>query len=453
MIKTRYCKASKLSTFIIIQLIYIVVRHTIGGTSNWYISGITVLISVLIDVIVLGYCIAKTKRQPLSPYVYAVIAFQGYMTIGHMIKGDYTVHIANDFLLLFFCLLCVLDISTDDFIERAYRFCLFMLIASIVYSMTSYVYMIACGIYSPGTRMPGIAKNPNTFGAMAAFGFSIGLGTIVLKPARTHLWILNVINAILTLFVLIDSQSRASLLFTGISVVGFIVCFMQYWRKTLPTHTIKIISCFFLILIVLFFVFCLAFITNTDIRMAVLHLLRIPAQPDSSLTEIFDNTIAAFQDASHRGDIRQSALDSWKDNIWFGVSSIDIVDEIKADFSLGFSARDGSHNSFIQFLATLGIVGFALFLIYYGAGLIGLIYCLVKSQDTRMKTIASFFLVLFIAMSAYACYENVLYPNTWQMTFCSHFIIITGFHTAHLTRMEKKAVQGGGICERDQYGQ
>ena len=404
----------------------VLVMHLIWSILRWQIpmpgilNGIGIFFFPVIEVLLILYCYLKTQFRLVMPYVLLVVVFNVYMIIRHCFSGDFMSHGASDCYTFFFSLFCLMSLSKEDFIDRFYIFCLTAFILSIAVSLISYLTLAIPIVENPvpGGRLQGILPNPNTLGHVATYGYVLGIGAFLVNSEKKPLLFVLFADTLLTIKVLLDCESRASMLFLCIAVIGFIIGYFVWFKKALPAVISKIL--FWLILVVLAIVLMafILFVASDTVRSFILDLMRVPYDENSGLLEIVKSILASFHSASNRDVLRDVVIKHWKENLWFGVS----VARVLADFPEYID----SHNSFLQIGSTLGVIGLALFILMYISSFIFSLVSAIKSKDNRIRSISVFVAVFFVALSVDVNFENLIYMSLAMMALIGYFIICSG---------------------------
>ena len=100
-------------------------------------------------------------------------------------------------------------------------------------------------------------------------------------------------------------------------------------------------------------------------------------------------------------------------------------------------SADASHNSFIQILASLGLVGFIPFILFFISGFIFMLYGAIKVKDKAIKTIAIFLTIIYLAITVDVTFENYLYTAISIMTISGYFTITAGYQIRNIMLQEK----------------
>lgn len=427
--------ADILNWIIALWLVWSIIRWILQ-IQNWILNGLTIFLFPAISLVAIILCPLFTERRIITPYVFFPLTYHIYMIARHCLNGDIMNHGSSDIYTLMICLVCLMSFSEDEFADRFDFICRSLLYSSIAVAVLSYarLFLDTGTIFPPlGSRIGGITPGPNPFGHIVSYGFVFGLCSFLLVPQRKSTWVLLPINAILLVKTLLDTQSRASMLFTIVSLAGLAIMYFVFWRKTLPTVQSRVIMAIILICILIVLVTLLLFITSVQFRGIILNLLRVPNTPGDSLSDALRNTLAAMKDATARAELRALTLQAWKANVLFGVTVRDAV----TGYTQNFGDFNGSHNSFIQVLATLGVFGLILFVIMLLSSFAYLISSTARTKHPKTKTIGLFSIVVFIAIMIDSCFENLLYCSLSFMVICAFFIITTGYQLKHIVDKER----------------
>lgn len=411
-----------MNTVLAMHLIWSILRWQIPHPGIW--NGIGIFLFPVIEVLLIIYCYFKTQLRLVMPYTLLVILFNVYMIIRHCFSGDFMSHGASDCYTFFFSLFCLMSISKDDFIERFYIFCLTALFLSIAVSLISYLTLVLPIVENPvpGGRLQGILPNPNTLGHVATYGYVLGLGAFLIKPEKKFLFWALIADTLLTIKVLLDCESRASMLFLCVAAIGLVIGYFVWFKKAIPVRISRVLLWVIMVVLAVVFVTIILFFVSDTVRSFILDLMRVPYDENSGLLEIMKSIMASFSSASNRDVLRSITIRHWKENLLFGVSAARVV----SDFTENIDQAVGSHNSFLQIGATLGIIGLALFLLMYLSSFIFSIVSAVKSKDNKIRTISVFIAVFFVALSVDVNFENLLYMSLAMMVLIGYFIICSG---------------------------
>lgn len=440
-------KTNMLLAFILswISLVY-------GISLSWFMSGAVIFLPTILICIVIVYLYIKERRKLIFPYVFFPIIFFSYMLIRHSMSEDIFHHGAVDLLLFSFALFNLIALSKKNFIEKFYFFCKTMLIISIAVAILSYMtYLIPSNISEYNlplflsqtlqrwhinnltkSRFYGLELNPNTTGNWVAYGFIFGIGTYLLKPEKKHNLLLLGIDLILTLIILLDTACRSAMLFCGIAALGLIIAYFTQLRHLLQPQQRKIITTVILLSCVILIIVGILFLCNIHFRTYILNILRVDYTSSDNLLAIFSSIGKSFEDASDRANLRKTAVDIWSEHKILGVSTV----ELNSHFPQGIWLLSGCHNTLLQILATLGLIGLSLFLIYVLSSFIFIWISSIKSKDPQIKIISTFCIILFIAIAVNNYYENYMYTSGAIMTLCGYFLLSTGFQIRNIYRAD-----------------
>lgn len=422
-----------MNVVLILHLVWSVARNFIHLPGLW--NGVGIFFFPLIEVFLIIYCYFRTQLRLIMPYVLLPIIFNIYMIIRHCFSGDIMSHGASDCYTFFFSLFCLISISKEDFIERFYLFCLAAFILAIIISLSSYLSLVMPLGVEPllNGRLQGFLHNPNNLAHVVTYGFVLGVGSLLIKPEKKPLLIALIFEAFLTVKILLDTESRAAMLFLGIVILGMIIGFFAWFHKALPQKMSKFIFGLIIIVLIAIILFFILFIVSDGVRSFFLDLLRIPYDENSDLLEILKSTIASFNSASGRDILRATAIRYWKTNLLFGLS----IQEIFVDSLAENNRPIDSHNSFIQIGATLGIIGLFLFALMYVLSFIFSIASSVKSTDNKIKTISVFTMIFLVALFVDVNFENFIYMSLGMMALVGYFVICAGLQLGKLLTDEK----------------
>lgn len=374
------------------------------------------------------------SRKPVFPYVILPLVFHLYMIIRHSLNGDIMSHGASDFFTLLFVLCAMLALTERELIDRFHIFSKAMLvlcIATTAVSLLALIYPInPAGAMLDG-RFQGITGHPNTLGNIVAYCYIIGFACCLLQPQKASNWILFLCGTVATAVVLVGSQCRSAMLFTGVSVIGFYVFYLVFWRKRLPRKVSLAAGAVLLLLIFAIIAFILLFFISPQVQETVLGLLRVPYREGRSAKETLATLLTYFQDASGRDEIRVTAIENWKNNILFGVNTDRVLEGYTQQ---AITNSKGSHDSFIQILATLGLTGLIFFLSMYASAF----YCAFKAAISplsyEIRTISMVIVVIFVAVAINSTYENQLYTSIQVMVLIFYFLIASSYQLANTAR-------------------
>lgn len=419
---------------LVMHLIWSILRWQIPMPGIW--NGIGIFLFPVIEVLLIFYCYLKTQFRLVMPYVLLVVVFNVYMIIRHCFSGDFMSHGASDCYTFFFSLFCLMSLSKEDFIDRFYIFCLTAFILSIAVSLISYLTLAIPIVENPvpGGRLQGILPNPNTLGHVATYGYVLGLGAFLIKPEKKPLWVALIADTLLVLKVLLDCESRAAMLFLCVAIAGMVIGYFLWFRQSLPATISKVLFLLILFILAIALMVFIMFIISDTVRSFVLDLMRVPYDENSGLAKIVKSIVASFSSASNRDVLRSITIRHWKENLLFGVSAARVV----SDFTENIDQAVGSHNSFLQIGATLGIIGLALFLLMYISSFFFSIASAVKSKDKRIKSISVFIAIFFVALSVDVNFENLLYMSLAMMVLIGYFIICSGLQLGRFLNQKNK---------------
>ena len=177
--------------------------------------------------------------------------------------------------------------------------------------------------------------------------------------------------------------------------------------------------------------FILLFFISPQVQETVLNLLRVPYKEGRSAKETLSTLLAYFHAASGRDEIRATAIENWKHNILFGVSTDRVLEGYTQQ---AITNSKGSHDSFIQILATLGLIG----LLFFLSMNVSAFYCAIKavisplSYETR--TISMIIVVIFVAVAINSTYENQLYTSVQVIVLVFYFLITSSYQLANTAK-------------------
>lgn len=436
---------------LIFRLIWISLIY--GVSLSWFMSGFVIFLPPILELLAITYLYIKKQVEFIMPYVLIPMAFFIYMIIRHSTNGDIFIHGANDFFLFSFSVICLLSFAEDEFTERFYTFCKTMLIISIMVAVLSYMtYLIPENISeynlplflrnslqrwhdnlassnSFDNRFFGIELQPNTTGNWVSYGFLFGIGAYLLKPLKQNIFLL-LVSAILTTIILIDTASRSAMLFSVVFLLSFIILYLVQVHKNLTSNQNKLIMIAIILCILLFIILGLFFIINPQFRNFILIKLRVEITREFDIKEISQSLSEAFNDATGRKSLRETSMEVWKNHKLFGVSTSDLNSHLPS----GIWISSGSHNTIIQILATLGVIGLALFLVFVLSSFSFLIISSIRNKNKKIRIISSFSIALFIAMAVGNFYENYMYTSNAIMTLCGYFILTTGYQAYNISK-------------------
>lgn len=437
LLKTSEISCTSVLNFILVARVFeSIVRWRIIF-NNIFLDGLVIFLFPIIELLAIIYCAVKTNRKIIMPYGLVFILYHGYMILVHLVNGDFFIHGSSDFYSLLLCLSCLIFFDREEFLNRIYVFCLSLLYFSIIISLLSYIELAikTNSIFVPsGIRFQGISDNPNMIGNAVTYGFIFGFGAFLLKPRKKLIWMLLIIDALLTLKVLIDSQCRAAMLFLLLSVILFSISFFVVWRRFLPKHISIAILLLICLIVILLIITCLLFITSNSFQSFILSTLRIPHEPNDSLKDIFSSVLSSLQDATGRSKLREGAISIWKEHPLFGVTTT----YLKENMPIEVSVSRGVHNSFLQVLATLGLFGFIFFCGMIGCCLYFLVNIIVKSKSLQIKSVSLYLLSVLIAALINCTYENWIYISISPMCTMIYFLIVSGYQLKNIEANESK---------------
>lgn len=402
--------------------------------SGYLTNGIILFFFPTVELVVIIYNWVSHSRKPVFPYVILPLVFHLYMIIRHSLNGDIMSHGASDFFTLLFVLCAMLALTERKLIDRFRIFSKAMLILCIATTAASLLALIypvnPAGAMLDG-RFQGITGHPNTLGNIVAYCYIIGFACCLLQPQKASNWILLLCGTVATAVVLVGSQCRSAMLFTGVSVTGFYVFYLVFWRKRLPRKVSLAAGAVLLLLIFALIAFILLFFISPQVQETVLGLLRVPYDEGKSTNETLSTMVDYFHDASGRDEIRTISIENWKNNILFGVTTDSVLEGYTQQT---ITNSKGSHDSFIQILATLGIVGLLLFLIMYASAF----YCSIKAAISplsyEVRTISMTIIVILVATAVNSTYENQLYTSVQIMVLIFYFLIASSYQLANTAR-------------------
>lgn len=439
LLKTYEISCTSVLNFILIARVFeSIVRWKIIF-NNIFLDGLVIFLFPIIELFAIIYCALKTNRKIIMPYGLTFILYHGYMIIVHIANGDFFIHGSSDFYSLLLCLSCLIFFDREEFLNRIYVFCLSLLYFSIIISLLSYIELAikTNSIFVPtGIRFQGISDNPNMIGNAVTYGFIFGFGAFLLKPRKKLIWVLLIIDALLTLKVLIDSQCRAAMLFLLISIILFSISFFMVWRRFLPKNISTAMLLLVCIIFILLIITIVLFIASYSFQSFILFILRIPHEQNDSLGDIFSSIMSSLQDATGRSKLREGAISIWKEHPLFGVTTT----YLKENMPIEVSISRGVHNSFLQVLATLGIFGFIFFCGMIGYSLYFLISLIAKSKLLQIKSVSLFLLSVLIAALINCTYENWIYISISPMCTMIYFLIVSGYQLKNIEENESDTI-------------
>ena len=291
----------------------------------------------------------------------------------------------------------------------------------------------------PNQRLVGIQGNPNTTARLIAYGFVFCIINAILDSNKKEYRMLLGLSFVSTVITLLLTGSRSTMLFLGIAFSGCAIAWFLSWRHYLNEKTNTLVVYFLIVVAISLFVALLLFSISNDFRASVLDLLRVPYKEGDSFTEIANSFIAAFRDASSRNEIRDKSLEAWMTNPIFGVP----LDKMTADYPMHIDTSPGAHNSFVQILANTGLIGFSLFILMIGTSAYFMIVTCLKDNDTTIKTLAQFSLVVSFAILVHCFYENLLFTRTSVNAYYAYFILLSGFQFKSLSTQDHNALVNG----------
>lgn len=439
-----------------ITMIYFAVIYSLRF--SWYLGGAIMLIMPVIEYAAIMINSIKRKRKLILPASYIVIAYFAYITIRHVFSLDIMTMGVSDAVISAFALTCMQAQKKEEFIRIFYRVCMTFMWISIISGILSLLTLLIPESIKTDTALPefirtnlqikytartdtglsrlvGIYTNPNPTAHHCVFGLMFGVGTVLLKPQKIGNYIYLLLDFMITVSILILTESRASMLSFAIFCLVFIVIYFWGIRKCMIDNS-KVIDT--IIIVVLCFALCLllAFIFIEPLRAKILEILRVPYSKGMPISDMMNSIWQKFESASNRDLLRASTLQSWHENILFGISASEIVSRFPFD-GIGFQA--GSHNSYIQILATTGLIGIALFLTLQVSNLICLILTIKKTNDKRIRITCLFILTIFIAAIVDNQFEVYFYSNVNVVQHVNFYVMTFGFQALNLLKDEKDA--------------
>ena len=416
----------------------VLILHAVLAIVKWVLpvngyltNGIILFFFPAVELVAIICNWVSHSRKPVFPYVILPLVFHLYMIIRHSLNGDIMSHGASDFFTLLFVLCAMLALTERELIDRFRIFSKAMLIlciATTAASLLTLIYPInPAGAMLDG-RFQGITGHPNTLGNIVAYCYILGFACCLLQPQKASNWILLLCGTVATAVVLVGSQCRSAMLFTGVSVIGFYVFYLVFWRKRLPRKVSLAAGGVLLLLIFALIAFILLFFISPQVQETVLGLLRVPYDEGKSTNETLSTMMDYFHDASGRDEIRTISIENWKNNILFGVTTDRVLEGYTQQ---AITNSKGSHDSFIQILSTLGIVGLLLFLIMYASAF----YCSIKAAISplsyEVRTISMTIIVILVATAVNSTYENQLYTSVQIMVLIFYFLIASSYQLAN----------------------
>ena len=419
----------------------VLILHAVLAIVKWVLpvngyltNGIILFFFPAVELVAIICNWVSHSRKPVFPYVILPLVFHLYMIIRHSLNGDIMSHGASDFFTLLFVLCAMLALTERELIDRFRIFSKAMLIlciATTAASLLTLIYPInSAGAMLDG-RFQGITGHPNTLGNIVAYCYIIGFACCLLQPRKASNWILLLCGTVATAVVLVGSQCRSAMLFTGVSVIGFYVFYLVFWRKRLPRKVSLAAGGVLLLLIFALIAFILLFFISPQVQETVLGLLRVPYDEGKSTNETLSTMVDYFHDASGRDEIRTISIENWKNTILFGVNTDRVLEGYTQQ---AITNSKGSHDSFIQILATLGLTGLIFFLSMYASAF----YCAFKAAISplsyEIRTISMVIVVIFVAVAINSTYENQLYTSIQVMVLIFYFLIASSYQLANTAR-------------------
>lgn len=92
------------------------------------------------------------------------------------------------------------------------------------------------------------------------------------------------------------------------------------------------------------------FFISPTIQKTALELIRVPYKDGQCINVTLSTIMSYFHNASGRDEIRTTAIENWKTNMLFGVTTDSVLEGYTQQT---ITNSKGSHDSFIQILATL----------------------------------------------------------------------------------------------------
>lgn len=433
-----YIKTQSLSQDRSLKLLYTVMAcHIIWSVLRRMIPlehmlsiGAAILFFPVIELLILIWIHIKTDRRLIAPYCFIPLFFFAYMICRHTANGDILNHGSSDLFALLFTLCCLISLNRYELADCFYFISKTMLVLSLATSVLSYLSIALPALSRSGDfgpRFAGIETHPNTLASVVTYCNSMASAVCLLKPERKRNWILVAISNILTIKILADTQSRASMMYFSICLLLYGITFVIYWRKTLPVKQSRLIFSLIIIILAIILTFSILFLSSSEFQTLVLDFLRVPTDDTPTLKEAVESILQTYQEASGRDKLRAITLENWKQNIFFGVTTKQAI-EGYAD--PGISDTVGSHNSFIQILATLGIVGLIFFATVCVSALFFLIRTIITEKATMNRTIGIICLINLVAIFINSMYENPLYTSVHPMILIFYYLIATSYQLA-----------------------
>lgn len=462
-IKIMYFSASENGPFFLIKrvLVFSLIWATIfyGITLNrWYLGGFLILVPAITQLCTIIYCYFSSPRRSLRSNVLFSVVFFAYVTIRHIISRDLLTQGVSDLFLFAFTAFCLISFSKDEYIDFFKCICRTMAYISIISTILSLLTLLIpqnindytflpeiirfnlSRFYTPpNQRLVGIQGNPNTTARLIAYGFVFCIINAILDSNKKEYRILLGLSFVSTVITLLLTGSRSTMLFLGIAFSGCAIAWFLSWRHYLNEKTNTLVVYFLIVVAISLFVALLLFSISNDFRASVLDLLRVPYKEGDSFTEIANSFIDAFRDASSRNEIRDKSLEAWMTNPIFGVP----LDKMTADYPMHIDTSPGAHNSFVQILANTGLIGFSLFILMIGTSAYFMIVTCLKDNDTTIKTLAQFSLVVSFAILVHCFYENLLFTRTSVNAYYAYFILLSGFQFKSLSTQNHNALVNG----------
>lgn len=428
---------------------------------SWYIGGAIMLIMPVIEYTAILINSITKKRKLILPASYIVIAYFAYITIRHVFSLDILTIGVSDAVISAFALTCMQAQEKEDFIRIFYRVCMTFLWISIISGILSLLTLlipdsiftneslpnfIKINLQNKHTyridnnlsRLVGIYPHPNTTAHYCVFGLMFGFGTILLRPTKLENYFYTLIDLVTTVIILILTESRASMLSFAIFCLLLMIVYYTFLRKYIVCNT-KIIDFILSFIIAVGVLLVLVLIIFEPIRANLYEILRIPYAEGMSFIDSLPFMLDGFISASGREVLREATLEGWKQNALFGTAASKIVSDFLAPIQSTILVNNSSHNSYIQILATTGIIGLCLFLTLQISSIILLIISIMKTHDRDIKIITVFILVLSIVSIIDNQFEVYYYSNVYTAVLVNFYSITLGFQSYKLLKEEQNA--------------
>ena len=419
---------------------------------SWYVGGFIILIDPIYGLLTLLYQVIHNKKKLITPFVYLAGGYWLYIFIIHLIHNDFTSHGVGDIMISMFFIMMLLDLNKEEWKKTLTKASCALLWLSLIYGVLSiiFTYFITSStltnikpaffknsfsvwVTDSASRMVGIGSNSNATGSWCAYCFMLGSLYIFLKDnISIKDIILHLSSMLLTAFILIETACRAGILTIVVYFIMLSILYFAVIRKHVTTTTKKYVTTLLTILLAIILIAIIAFIVSDRAKAFVFSILRIDFNSDMTLDKILKETKKSFSHASGRDEIREKTWNIWKTNKLWGVPTGEVV----KTFSFYLSSKSGSHNTFLQVLATTGIFGFILHVAMWLVAIYYNIKVICKSSDRLLKSIAYLQLAIIPAIFVDNLYETFMYTSITLMAFLGFFVLATGAQLNNLLRKE-----------------